>query len=385
MKNLLYAITLLSLLLSSSSSYAQLPLHVNLGSELTCDYFEYGINDTGNIPAGSGAIVSGSDIKLFAPYDHLDGGVNSCMYGSHLFAGGSTDLSMNYCDLAPFQEVSITLYFAEIYLGIQMAGLRQFDIEIQGTTVAAAFDVYAEADALNGGLGGNNIAVSKVFNATADAAGCLTVNLKDIGKDNPMISGVSLEDGHTSLPVEFLSFFAESVPHEGVSLKWETASELNNMGFEIEYSQNGYSFESAGFVQGVGTTTERQAYEYSFKQLPLGKYVFRLKQIDIDGSFSYSHQVELSLLAQDFIYISPVFPNPASHNASFNISVRETQSLQAEIMDIRGRRIANVFEGELSGADVRTIDLPISRLQPGVYLLHITGTGVSQSRKFIVK
>ena len=134
--------------------------------------------------------------------------------------------------------MNLTLHFEEIYGGIQQAGQRLFDISIQGLTVQSNFDIWAEADALNGGNGGHAIPVDKTFSVTADINGCLTVVLGDVGVNNPKINGISLEAA-TSFPVEFLSFNAAANAENDINLTWETASELNNAGFEIQYSVDG--------------------------------------------------------------------------------------------------------------------------------------------------
>lgn len=91
------------------------------------------------------------------------------------------------------------------------------------------------------------------------------------------------------LPVE-LTFFKLEIINNSVALKWQTSTEKNNEGFEIQHSMDGIHYEYIGFVQGNGTTLEVQ--DYIFIDFPRnGMNYYRLKQIDFDGGFEYSNVV----------------------------------------------------------------------------------------------
>jgi len=94
------------------------------------------------------------------------------------------------------------------------------------------------------------------------------------------------------IPVE-LSSFTASASKNSVTLNWITATELNNLGFEIQRLSIGDVWEKIVFVEGYGTTTEIHNYSYIDVNLTPGKYLYRLKQIDFDGQFEYSDVVEV--------------------------------------------------------------------------------------------
>jgi hypothetical protein len=100
--------------------------------------------------------------------------------------------------------------------------------------------------------------------------------------------------GNPILPVELESFTAASVKGN-VLLNWRTATEINNRGFEIERSQANSDFITIGFVEGKGTTTEKTSYSFTDQVSVTGKITYRLKQIDYDGTFSYSETAEVNL------------------------------------------------------------------------------------------
>ena len=86
------------------------------------------------------------------------------------------------------------------------------------------------------------------------------------------------------VPVELTSF-AASVVGKNVTLNWSTATETNNRGFEIQRKTSAGDFLTVAFVEGKGTTQEPQTYSYADKNVENGKYSYRLKQVDFNGSY----------------------------------------------------------------------------------------------------
>lgn len=97
--------------------------------------------------------------------------------------------------------------------------------------------------------------------------------------------------GTITLPVELISFSGKK-NSDAVLLNWITASEVNNDYFEIQVSIDGVSFETIGLVRGNGNTSEVMRYDFSIKN-SVAKY-FRLKQVDYNGAFEYSHVISLN-------------------------------------------------------------------------------------------
>ena len=98
-----------------------------------------------------------------------------------------------------------------------------------------------------------------------------------------------------ALPVELTSFIGK--PNEaGVELKWVTATEINNYGFEIERRLiESANWMKVGFVKGSGSSLVKKNYSFSDKNISVGKYFYRLKQIDFDGKIEYSKVVEIKI------------------------------------------------------------------------------------------
>ena len=113
-----------------------------------------------------------------------------------------------------------------------------------------------------------------------------------------------------ALPVELI-FFNGQATRDGSLLTWQTATEKNNEGFEIQRSANGKDWNSIGFRAGVGTTQETQSYQYTDEQAKDGLNYYRLKQVDFDGRFSHSNIVNVNYeSAQSKLKI---FPNPVKN------------------------------------------------------------------------
>ncbi|MCZ7616719.1 MAG: hypothetical protein M5T52_24915 [Ignavibacteriaceae bacterium] len=126
----------------------------------------------------------------------------------------------------------------------------------------------------------------------------------------------------TIIPVEFTSFTA-AISENKVTLNWTTATELNNQGFEIERKLSGNKFERIGYVPGYGTTTEPKTYAYVDEDVSTGVYFYRLKQIDFNGSYEYSNEIEIDINFTPKEYIlCQNYPNP------FNPTTRIDFSLQ---------------------------------------------------------
>lgn len=116
----------------------------------------------------------------------------------------------------------------------------------------------------------------------------------------------------SSLPVEWLAFDANMV-NQNAELTWATASELNSDYFQVERSSDGNLYEEVGRVQAVGTTTDQSEYEFTdfgINGLSSASLFYRLKQVDIDGKFSFSNTVELSPGEVQPSLLLTTYPNP---------------------------------------------------------------------------
>lgn len=168
----------------------------------------------------------------------------------------------------------------------------------------------------------------------------------------------------TILPVGFLSFSASAID-ESVELIWRTASELNNDYFTLERSYDGESFEAIAFIDGAGNSNEIKTYTYTDNNPGANELLYRIKQTDFDGAFSYSNVISINLL-NDIENLLEIFPNPASDILNISADVSLFYKMY---------RIYNVA-GELitSGIiDKSQIELNVSEFAEGMYYLTLGG------------
>jgi hypothetical protein len=160
------------------------------------------------------------------------------------------------------------------------------------------------------------------------------------------------------LPIELKKFEAKAINSESIELKWQTLSEINNKGFNIEHSTNGENWKEIGYISGMGTTFDLQDYTFLDQNPKNGENYYRLKQEDFDSSFEYSNIVSISINKN--IPIS-VFPNPT--NGKIKFSIHPSEFANVKIMNTNGSIIVNQF------LESQSID--ISDLPNGIYFILI--------------
>lgn len=187
-------------------------------------------------------------------------------------------------------------------------------------------------------------------------------------------------DTETLLPVELTSFNA-TADGADVLLRWTTASETNNAGFSVEMKRPAAAdFTTLEFVDGHGTTESPQAYTFRLANLDPSIHTFRLKQIDYDGTFEYSPEVEVVIGMESSFSIEAPYPNPANPTAHFRFAVAREQAVRVELYDVRGRMVQHVYEGTPAAGQVQDLTINGSLLPSGLYLVRVTGAAFMESR-----
>ena len=184
--------------------------------------------------------------------------------------------------------------------------------------------------------------IDTVFNSGADS---LTINNpNDIYRLNLIVTYLS-----NILPVELTSFKAE-VAKSSVELNWKTATELNNKGFEIERKMPAKeNWENIGFVKGNGTSTVPVSYKYNddFKyQTIIGTVIYRLKQIDFDGTSKYSDEinVKVNLVPKEFVLYQN-YPNPFNPSTNIKFALPFESNVNITIYNVLGEKVKEFDQG----------------------------------------
>jgi len=173
-----------------------------------------------------------------------------------------------------------------------------------------------------------------------------------------------------AVPVELTSFTANVVGNS-VELNWATSTETNNSGFEILRSaQSGNNWETLAFVPGFGTTTEPKSYSYTDETVASGTYAYKLKQIDYDGSFSYSDVVEVVISLPMKFALEQNYPNPFNPSTSIQFSLPVDANVTIGVYNLVGEKVAEVVSDVFS-AGTHKVNFDASGLSSGIYFYRI--------------
>lgn len=181
------------------------------------------------------------------------------------------------------------------------------------------------------------------------------------------------------IPVELTAFEAATRGTE-VQLTWTTASETNNAGFDVERSVDGQAFSKVGFTPGSGTTTEAQRYRFMDDDVPFANTVqYRLRQVDLDGTFTYSDAVSVDITPHSFRLLEST-PNPFRTTTRLRYALSESAPVEMNLYDVLGRHVQTLVDAE-KGAGRYTVTLDGADLAPGTYFVRVrTGTQVETRR-----
>ena len=178
----------------------------------------------------------------------------------------------------------------------------------------------------------------------------------------------------TILPIELL-FFNAQPEGENVKCKWETSSETNNEYFEVERLSNGKEFFPIGKVSGygLGTSTESRTYSLIDDDVCNDIRYYRLKQVDIDGNYSYSDVVAIDC-SSDKKGIN-IYPNPTESTIFCSFYENKNSSLTFQWRDILGKVIKEEIHDVIKGFN--TVQSDVSDLAKGIYFLRVKETDKS--------
>jgi hypothetical protein len=222
---------------------------------------------------------------------------------------------------------------------------------------------------------GNSIAVLLNFITEGLDSGDYSMDMVITSNDplNPEIV-VPIAMKITSIvPVELSSFSAENIDAE-VILKWSTATETNNKGFEVERASSKtkpiQEWNKIGYVPGFGTTTEPKTYSFADENISSGVYIYRLKQIDFDGSVNFSNEVEIEISGPKDFALYQNYPNPFNPSTTIKFALPEKANVQLTIFNSLGEKVAELFEGELDEG-YHEVNFDASMFSSGIYLYQL--------------
>jgi len=185
------------------------------------------------------------------------------------------------------------------------------------------------------------------------------------------------------LPVELTSFSAKYLA-SGVVLNWQTATEINNNKFEVERQINEGNWEVVGEVLGHGNSNTVIDYTYTdSKTSTKGKYNYRLKQIDNDGTFKYTQVVNVTVGNLDNFELAQNYPNPFNPSTNINFTMPKAGNVKIILFNALGQEVATLFNGN-KDAGFHTVQFNANGLPSGIYFYQMTSEGFNQVKKMIL-
>ena len=185
------------------------------------------------------------------------------------------------------------------------------------------------------------------------------------------------------LPVSLVEFTGMIVGKD-VRLEWSTASESNNKGFEVERSADASKWLSIGFVKGSGTSSTRQRYSLIDRDVPTGKYFYRLKQVDYDEKYNFSNIISFDINGKPGFELNQSFPNPSRGMSTITYSIPQKAQVSLTIYDMQGR-VVKVFQNGERAPGKYAVTVPANLLKAGVYYYKLEAGDFKATKKMIVQ
>jgi len=215
--------------------------------------------------------------------------------------------------------------------------------------------------------------------------------------DGWYVDNVKISVYNSAVPVELVSFIGTVLNNE-IQLNWITATETNNMGFEIQRSQmsnvkSQNDWEVIAFVNGFGTSSEVHNYHFADKNPVTGKSYYCLKQIDFDGTFEYSNVIEIEFGMITDYTLEQNYPNPFNPSTKIRFSIPSADSpllegargghVTLKVYDVLGNEVVTLVN-EAKSAGFYEVEFDANGLSSGMYFYKLEAGKFSSIKKMIL-
>ncbi len=215
-------------------------------------------------------------------------------------------------------------------------------------------------------------------NATTGNTTTGTITVNNISSFSPFtLASISVDN---PLPIELLSFDAKVVK-QNVNIDWITSSEINNDYFIIEKSKDGIYFNEINQITGAGNSNTELYYSSIDKNPYNGISYYRLKQIDFDGSFTYSDLKAINFASNIKNINFYMYPNPVNSENNINISISNyTKNSKLYVYNITGTKIISNYI-----IQDNHINLDRTLFKKGTYIVSIVTENTTINKKLIIQ
>lgn len=297
---------------------------------------------------------------------------------SKTFKDGSTDVT-GVAIFYRFYQGAASGTFTQINYNFQWnsgdsgapAGLPNFGDQQWGTDMQGASGSDVAVDILNGASLTTGTYTLEVFMRVSTNGVDAAAEIFDSNGGSNYSATFTITN---AMPVDFASILVKTT-RTGNELAFSTATETNNSHFEIERSTNSRQWETLGRITGAGTTQERQSYEFEDKSPVVGTNYYRIKQIDYDGTFSYSDIVSARWTAKPRLSI---YPNPASEFLLIQGIGDIESTVQVEVFNLSGQLLISEAWNQQA--------ISIASLPQGSYAIRIrSGQDILKEERIIIQ
>ncbi len=230
-----------------------------------------------------------------------------------------------------------------------------------------------------------SLATGEVVNFTTAAAGVWPSGANTVNPTGGLTTPIIIDYTDLTVPVE-LSSFSAALKSGSVDLSWKTITETNNEGFDIERKELNGSYSKIGYVSGHGSTTSMHDYSFSDKTIQSKNYVYRLKQIDFDGSYKYSSEISVSNSIIKNFSLSQNYPNPFNPTTVISYRLPSESQVTLKVFNVIGAEVATLVN-EKQEAGIYNIQFSMGKNQiaSGVYLYQLKAGSFNQTKKMILE
>ncbi|WP_338769296.1 T9SS type A sorting domain-containing protein [Bernardetia sp. ABR2-2B] len=357
------------------------------------------------------------DICIQNQYSDCDVSLPLCSsssFNTNSFGPGATDTSVGNCFTGTDDTERQSVW---VNFEIQTSGVLEFIISPQDDSDDYDFILYRDEGSFCNDINANGTVRSCNYSddvspgdtgASGGTSDSQTAGGTNINADVPVVageryfllinnfenssSGFDLDFTGTAgldcvvLPLELTEFRGEKVKDQNL-LHWATAREFNTSHFEIERSNDAMDFIKIGDLKSGNNNLENQIYQYWDKEPQNGINYYRLKQVDLDGTFTYTKTIAIDNQGIITAFeLQKMYPNPAQNAISFIFAVPTSNSeIQVEIFDSNGKSVSNNINTYPKG--IQNFNQNLSSFSKGLYILRISNlkTGKVLTEKFIKK
>ncbi|MDP4174651.1 MAG: T9SS type A sorting domain-containing protein [Bacteroidota bacterium] len=198
------------------------------------------------------------------------------------------------------------------------------------------------------------------------------------------VQNLNIEDA-TDIPLPItLTNFTANQSGNTIKLNWETATEVDNYGFQIERkSPSSDVWENLGIVKGHGNSNTGSSYSYEDKKLVLsGKYSYRLKQLDNNGDFKYSQTVEVAFTSRNENFaLEQNYPNPFNPATKISYCLPKESHVKLTVFNSLGEVVKELVNG-IQVPGVCEVSFSASEMPSGIYFYQIEADPLDGSKSF---